>query len=139
MIDFAALRQQVTMGQVLSHLGCLDELQARGSQRRGRCPIHSAAGERNRSFSANLEKNVFQCFHPDCCAKGNVLDLWAAVHHLPLREAAEHPLRRSTLTLPEQRRGTRLLNNRRSPNKPKKSDKNQASSRPTPLDIQRCI
>lgn len=90
LIDFAAIRQQVTMGQVLSQLGVLDELQSRGSQFRGRCPIHSAPGDQNRSFSANLEKNVFQCFHPDCAAKGNVLDLWGAVHRLPVKEAAEH-------------------------------------------------
>jgi len=40
------------------------------------------------SFSVNLGKNIFQCFHAACGAQGNVLDLWAAVHHLPLYEAA---------------------------------------------------
>ena len=38
----------------------------------------------------HLGKNVFQCFQAECGAKGNVLDLWAAVQQLPLYEAAVH-------------------------------------------------
>ena len=87
-IDFNWLRQQVTMEQVLSQAGCLDELSKRGSQRRGRCPIHASPGERNRSFSVDMRKNVFQCFDPHCGIKGNVLDFWASWRRLPLREAA---------------------------------------------------
>jgi hypothetical protein len=30
------------------------------------------------------------CFQVECAAHGNVLDLWAAVHHMPLYEAALH-------------------------------------------------
>jgi hypothetical protein len=41
-----------------------------------------------RTFSVHLGKNIFQCFHADCALKGNVLDLWAAIHRLPLYEAA---------------------------------------------------
>jgi len=87
-VDFAWLRQQVTMEQVLSQAGCLPELSRRGSQRRGRCPVHAPPGERDRSFSADLQKNVFQCFHPQCGIHGNVLDFWVAWRRLPLREAA---------------------------------------------------
>jgi transposase len=89
-IDYAALRNQVSMEQVLAHLGCLTRLKGSGSQRRGPCPIHAAKDARHRSFSVNLAKKVFQCFHPPCGAHGNVLDLWAAVHSLPLHEAARH-------------------------------------------------
>lgn len=89
-VDFAFVRQQVTMEQVLQHLGLLDNLRGRGQQRRGRCPIHSQATDPERTFSAHLGKNVFQCFHAACAAHGNVLDFWAAVHHLPLHEAALH-------------------------------------------------
>ena len=78
------------MEQVLAHLGHLHELTGSGPQRRGRCPVHSSPGQGGRTFSVHLGKNVFQCFHPPCGIKGNVLDLWAAVHHLPLREAALH-------------------------------------------------
>ncbi|HZU37421.1 MAG TPA: IS110 family transposase, partial [Gemmataceae bacterium] len=89
-IDYAFLRQQVTMEQVLRHLGVLDSLRGRGLQRRGPCPIHAQAGERQPTFSAHLGKQVFQCFQADCRAQGNVLDLWAAVQRLPLYEAALH-------------------------------------------------
>jgi transposase len=89
-IDYAALRGQVTMEQVLRHLNWLPQLRGPGAQRRGPCPIHANAEDRHRSFSVALDKQVFQCFHAPCAAQGNVLDLWAAVHELPLYEAALH-------------------------------------------------
>jgi transposase len=109
-VDFAYLRQQVTMEQVLEHLGLLGNLRGRGQQRRGPCPIHSQAADVQPTFSAHLSKNVFQCFQADCGAHGNVLDLWAALHHLPLYEAALHLA--ATFQLPRTReeepvRGTR--------------------------------
>jgi transposase len=87
-VDFAFLRQQLTMEQVLRHLGVFDSLRGRGLQRRGPCPIHSQPGNTQPTFSAHLGKHLFQCFHAACGAQGNVLDLWAAVHKLPLYEAA---------------------------------------------------
>jgi transposase len=89
-VDFAFLRQQVTLAQALEHLGLLAQLRGRGLQRRGPCPIHSQPDGPQRTFSAHLGQNVFQCFHADCGARGNVLDFWAAVHHLPLYDAALH-------------------------------------------------
>jgi transposase len=89
-VDFDFLRQQMTMDRVLDHLGILAGLRGGGAQRRGPCPIHSSAGAGERTFSVHLGKNIFQCFQDDCRAHGNVLDLWAAVHHLPLSEAALH-------------------------------------------------
>jgi transposase len=88
LIDFAAIRRQVTMQQVLAHLGHLDRLVGTGPQRRGPCPLHADEHLRGRSFSVNFDKNLCQCFHPPCGLKGNVLDLWARYHRLPLREAA---------------------------------------------------
>jgi transposase len=87
-VDYAFLRQQVTMEQVLEHLGLMKELRGRGDQRRGPCPIHSQPGDPERSFSVHLGKNAFQCFHAECGMKGNALDLWAAIHRLPLYDAA---------------------------------------------------
>jgi Transposase IS116/IS110/IS902 family/CHC2 zinc finger len=109
-VDFAFLRQQVTMEQVLGHLGVLDQLRGRGLQRRGPCPIHGQAGDTQPTFSAHLGKHIFQCFQADCRAQGNVLDLWAAVHKVPLYEAALHLA--ETFQLPRNReeepvRGTR--------------------------------
>jgi transposase len=87
-VDFAFLRQQVTMEQLLNHLGLLDKLRGRGQQRRGPCPVHGHGTDPEPTFSAHLGKNVFQCFQADCGAHGNVLDLWAAIQRLPLYEAA---------------------------------------------------
>ena len=89
-IDFADLRRQVSMEQVLKHLGIFERLRRTGtsrSQYRGTCPIHARDGERHRSFSVNLDKQAFRCFYPDCGAHGNVLDFWSAVRGLSLREA----------------------------------------------------
>lgn len=89
-VDYAFLRQQVTMSQVLQHLGLAGNLQGRGEQLRGPCPVHSEPTDRSRTFSVHLGKNIFRCFHAECGIAGNVLDLWAAVHHQPLYEAALH-------------------------------------------------
>jgi DNA primase len=89
-MDFAFLRQQVSMEQVLRHLGLFDQLRGRGLQRRGPCPIHGQPNDRQPAFSAHLGKHIFQCFHAGCGTHGNILDLWAAIHKLPLYEAALH-------------------------------------------------
>jgi transposase len=87
-VDFAFLRQQVRMEQVLQQLGLLQTLRGRGLQRRGPCPIHGQGNDSQPTFSAHLGKGLFQCFHATCGAQGNVLDLWAAVRKLSLYEAA---------------------------------------------------
>jgi hypothetical protein len=89
-VDFAFLRQQVTLEQVLRHLGLFDTLRGRGLQRRGPCPLHGQPHNTQPTFSAHLGKHIYQCFHAECGAQGNVLDLWAAVQKLPLYEAALH-------------------------------------------------
>jgi Bacterial DNA topoisomerase IB, N-terminal domain/CHC2 zinc finger len=43
---------------------------------------------RGRTFSVNLDANVFHCFDKTCGQKGDVIDLWASVKGLSLREAA---------------------------------------------------
>ena len=87
-VDFAFLRQQVTMEQVLRHLGLFEQLRGRGLQRRGCCPVHGQPGQGQKTFSVHLGKQVFQCFEASCAVSGNVLDLWATVRRLPLYEAA---------------------------------------------------
>jgi putative transposase len=89
-LDLAALRRQVSIEEVLKHLGYFDALRGSGPQRRGPCPMHDAPGGRHRSFSVHLGKGVFRCFHSGCQAQGNTLDLWAAYHRLPLGQAAEN-------------------------------------------------
>jgi transposase len=87
-VDYAFLRQQITIEQVLKHLGHWDALRGNGQQLRGPCPLHPSANPGGRTFSVNVPKNIFRCFHGECHAAGNALDLWAAYHHLPLHEAA---------------------------------------------------
>jgi transposase len=101
LVDFKFLRERVTMEQALRHLGLLAGLRGSGPQRRGPCPLHSHPGATERTFSVHLGKGAFRCFHAECGAEGNVLDLWAAIHRLPLYEAALHLA--ETLGLPRNR------------------------------------
>jgi transposase len=87
-LDFAGLRQQITMEQVLRELHWWDCLKGPGAQRRGPCPIHEPSSTQGRCFSVHLEKNVYHCFEASCGARGNVLDLWAQVRGLTIPQAA---------------------------------------------------
>lgn len=85
-LDYPAIRQQISMRQVLDLL-TYEPTRRRGHQWRGRCLLtphlgHSAAA---RCFCVHLERKLFHCFA--CRRGGNHLDLWAAVQRLPLRAA----------------------------------------------------
>jgi hypothetical protein len=54
-IDFAFLRQRITLEQVLRHLGLFDDLRGRAPQLRGRCPFHEG-DRRRRTLSVHLGK-----------------------------------------------------------------------------------
>jgi DNA primase len=86
-IDFCALRGLVTMAEVLSLLG-FRAASRQGDQVRGKCPVHASEHEKSRVFSANLRRNVYQCFSRRCGSKGNQFDLWIAATGLPAYEAA---------------------------------------------------
>jgi len=130
-VDYAYLREQITIEQILRHLGVLDQLRARGSQRRGPCPIHGSEHPRSRSFSVNLAKNVFQCFHPDCAAQGNALDLWVAVRRLPLHDAALDLAETFHLQLNRNREEEPVILNRKT-RKPRKSTEHEKTGVITP-------
>ena len=73
-IDFKKLRAKLDFEQVLRHYGV--EVKRKGNQHHGYCPLPNHNGKRNSpSFSANLDKGIFQCF--GCGAKGNVLEFSA--------------------------------------------------------------
>ena len=59
-------------------------LRRRRNRLQGRCPIHR--GQRDDSFRADLDKNVFHCF--SCLAGGNVLAFVASMERCSVREAA---------------------------------------------------
>jgi hypothetical protein len=86
-IDFAHLKTQLTMAQLLDQLGLLARLRGSGPQRKGPCPLHRGDG-RGRTFSVNLDQNVSHCFDASCGKKGDVIDLWASVNGMSLRQAA---------------------------------------------------
>jgi DNA primase len=86
-VEFAHVRGQLPLAKVLDHLGLMSRLRGAGAQRRGPCPIHRGDG-RGRTFSVNLEEHVFHCFDAACGQQGDVIDLWAALHRMSLREAA---------------------------------------------------
>ncbi|HSY95391.1 MAG TPA: transposase [Steroidobacteraceae bacterium] len=86
-VDFAHVKAQLPIGRVLDHLNLTRKLQGAGAQKRCACPIHCPHSH-GRTFSVNLDDNVFQCFSPRCQKKGDVIDLWAALHHQDLRQAA---------------------------------------------------
>jgi hypothetical protein len=88
-IDFDHLKSQLPLERVLEYLDVLATLRGTASQRRGPCPVHAKNGPRHgRTFSVQLDANVFQCFDPKCGIKGDVIDLWAAVKGFNLRDAA---------------------------------------------------
>src|SRR5438477_9415934 len=73
-IDFKLLRSKLDFEQVLRHYGV--EVKRKGRQHHGFCPFPDHNGKKNSpSFSANLERGIFQCF--GCGAKGNVLEFAA--------------------------------------------------------------
>jgi transposase len=85
-VDFAFLREHITIEQVLRHLGHYDQLRGSSQQLRGPCPLHGSASIRSRTFSVELGKNAFQCFK--CKAKGNAIDLWAHLTNQTAYDAA---------------------------------------------------
>ena len=54
-VDFKAVKQNVSMQQVLDRYGI--KLKKSGKELRGRCPIHR--GEGTDTFHANTERNAF--------------------------------------------------------------------------------
>ena len=88
-VDFTHVKNQVSLQRVLEHLGLAANLKGRGRQRRGPCPVHDQDGKtKGRTFAVQLDQNVFCCFYPPCGIKGDVIDLWARLKGLKLREAA---------------------------------------------------
>jgi DNA primase len=70
-VNFKELRAKLNFEHVLRHYNV--EVKRKGNQHHGFCPLPNHNGKKNSpSFSANLEKGIFQCF--GCGAKGNVLE-----------------------------------------------------------------
>jgi len=93
-IDFKALRACLDFEQVLRHYNV--EVKRKGAQHLGFCPLPNHQGKRNsQSFSANLERGIFQCF--GCGAKGNVIDFAGFMENLDPMNGRE--LRKAAILL----------------------------------------
>jgi transposase len=86
-IDFSHLKRQLPMLRLLDQLGLAGRLRGQGPQKRCPCPIHRG-DNRGQRFSVNLDDNVFCCHDKACGKKGDVIDLWANLHGMSLRDAA---------------------------------------------------
>lgn len=104
-VDFQAVRSMVSMAQVLELIGFVAQ-KSSGGQLRGPCPLHGSRSPRSRSFSANLERNAYQCFK--CGSSGNQLDLWAAVTKTDLHTAAIDLCEKAQVDVPWIRKWWRL-------------------------------
>src|SRR5439155_6234875 len=96
-IDFAALRDAVTMAAVLQLLG-FQPGSSHGAQQRGPCPLHGSTSGTGRCFSVNLEQKTFHCFK--CGRSGNALDLWAHATQQTPYDAALDLCQRLNIPLP---------------------------------------
>lgn len=84
-IDFKALRAALDFERVLEHYGVM--VKRKGKQHHGYCPLPNHNGKKNSpSFSANLERGIFQCF--GCGAKGNVLEFAALMEKTDPQDGA---------------------------------------------------
>ena len=85
-IDFAELKRQVSISDVLARYGILDGLREKKPGKLvGACPIHG--GKNGTSFNVDTGKNVFHCFSQ--CGGGNILDLVMKLEDCSIREAGE--------------------------------------------------
>src|ERR1035437_5846688 len=84
-IDFKAIKQSVSILQVLDRYGVTAGLKRRGDSLSGPCPLHG--GHNPTQFRVSLSKNCFNCFG-DCHGGGSVLDLVAKAEKVGLRQAA---------------------------------------------------
>jgi DNA primase len=83
-IDFAELKRQVAIRDVLARYGLLEELREKKPGKLvGPCPIHG--GKNGTSFNVDTERNIFHCF--STCGGGNVLDLIMKIEDCTIREA----------------------------------------------------
>lgn len=83
-VNFKALKQSVTMEQLLNRYGLLNKLKRKGSNVTGTCPIHK--GSNPSQFHVSLTKNNFYCFG-NCKSGWNIFDSVMQMEGVPLREA----------------------------------------------------
>ena len=86
LVDFRAVRDAVTMEEVLNHYGLLDRMKRTGDNLSGCCPIHK--GKNPTQFRVSLEKNLWNCFS-ECKHGGNVIDFISRMEDVSAYAAAQ--------------------------------------------------
>ena len=84
-ISFGDLKAWVSMQDILAHYGMLGSLRRQGDELVGICPFHD---DKRPSFSANISKDMFQCFAGSCQKRGDILDFVANMEGVDVRQAA---------------------------------------------------
>ena len=86
-VDFRAVKQAVSIAQILDHYGLTKTFKAsqNGESLSGPCPLHG--GHNQTQFRVSLSKNCWNCFG-DCKSGGNILDFVRRKEDCTLREAA---------------------------------------------------
>ena len=98
--DYRDLKVRIRLKDLLDELGW-HSIEGRGAQLRGPCPLPACQSSKSnmaqasevRSFSVQIEKNVYRCFR--CSSSGTVLDFWRFYRGTTLYEAAKELTRRS--------------------------------------------
>lgn len=84
-IGFDALKQTVSMVQILDRYGLTERLRRSGDSLTGVCPIH--AGHNPSQFRVSLSRNCWICFG-DCNGGGSIIDFVSRKEAVGIREAA---------------------------------------------------
>ena len=84
-VDFRAVKQAVSMVQVLDHYKLTDRFQHKGDSLSGPCPLHD--GQNPSQFRVSVSKNCWNCFG-ECKRGGNILDFVSLKERVSIREAA---------------------------------------------------
>ena len=85
-VDFKAIKQAVSILDVLQHYGLTETLTPKGDDKLvGRCPIHK--GSNKTQFQVSRSKNAWYCFGK-CQGGGGILDFVAEMENTDIRGAA---------------------------------------------------
>jgi DNA primase len=84
-VDFKALKNAISMLQIIDHYGLTETFKRTGDSLSGPCPLHN--GENSSQFRVSVSKNCWNCFG-QCKRGGNVLDFVARKDGVSIREAA---------------------------------------------------
>ncbi len=84
-VDFKAVKQRVSILQILDHYQLTDRFQHKGDSLCGVCPLHD--GQNPMQFRVRISKNCWNCFGK-CKRGGNILDFVSLMENVSIREAA---------------------------------------------------